>query len=72
MTGWRPLDAAFVDDRAQEAASDTPMLDPALVRGDLADVVNGAVPAAFDSGRRQAFLFRGVAIGDFAVAAPGV
>ena len=67
--GMAALDAAFVDDRAQEAASDTPMLDPALVRGDLADVVNGAVPAAFDSGRRQAFLFRGVAIGDFAVAA---
>ncbi|NKB27508.1 MAG: ornithine cyclodeaminase family protein [Rhodobacteraceae bacterium] len=67
--GMTALDAAFVDDRAQEAESGTPMIDPALICGDLAEVVTGAVPAAFDPGKRQAFLFRGVAIGDFAVAA---
>jgi ornithine cyclodeaminase/alanine dehydrogenase len=61
--------AAYVDDRAQEAASARPMIDPGKVSGDLGEVVRGDVPAAFDPARRSAFLFRGIAIGDFAVAA---
>ena len=67
--GMGALDAAYIDDKAQEAVSDTPMIDPALVQGDLAGVVTGAVPAAFDPAKRQALLFRGVAIGAFAVTA---
>ncbi len=66
MTAW---DAAFIDDHAQEANSPKPLIDPALVTGDLGQVVRGEVGAAFDPAKRTAFLFRGIAIGDFAVAA---
>ena len=63
------LDAAFIDDLTQEAGSDKPLVAPNLVRGDLGQVVRGEVGAAFDPDKRSAFLFRGIAIGDFAVAA---
>ena len=71
---WMPetmsaLEAAYIDDRAQEAASERPLIAPSLVQGDLGEVVRGEVAAAYDPARRSAFLFRGLAIGDFAVAA---
>ncbi len=67
--GMAALGAAFIDDREQEAGMERPLLDPALVRGDLGEVVRGEVPAGFEPDKRSAFLFRGLAIGDFAVAA---
>ncbi len=71
---WRPegmaaLDAAYIDDCEQESVSARKLIDPGLVTGDLGEVVRGEAPAAFDPGRRTAFLFRGIALGDFAVAA---
>ncbi|MEO1274140.1 MAG: hypothetical protein AAFV96_01730 [Pseudomonadota bacterium] len=55
--------------RSVMAAKARKMVDPALVAGDLATLVAGrlALPAART--RPSAFVFRGVAIGDFAVAA---
>ncbi len=67
--GMPALGAAFIDDREQEAGAERPLIGPALVKGDLGEVVRGEVPAAFDPERRSAFLFRGLAIGDFAAAA---
>jgi len=67
--GMAALDVAFIDDRVQEAEMEKPLVDPSLVSGDLGEVVRGDVAAAFDPGKRSAFLFRGLAIGDFAVAA---
>jgi ornithine cyclodeaminase/alanine dehydrogenase len=69
--GLATLDAAYIDDREQEAASPKPLIDAAQVVGDLGEVVRGEVAAGFDATRRTAFLFRGLAIGDFAVAGLG-
>lgn len=70
---WHPasLDAfatIIIDDRAQEATSERPMLDPKRISGDLTDLLTGRVQTAFDPHARSAFMFRGLAIGDLAVA----
>ncbi len=67
--GMRAFDSIIIDDREQEASMDKPMVDPALVRGDLTDLVTGSVAAGFSGEKRTAFVFRGMAIGDFALAA---
>jgi ornithine cyclodeaminase/alanine dehydrogenase len=59
----------FIDDREQEAASPKPMVDPALVTGDLADLITGGEDGTFTPDHCAAFVFRGIAIGDFALAA---
>ncbi len=71
---WAPeslgaFDAVVIDDLAQEAASPKKMVAPELVRGDLEGLVAGDPPLAFDPASRTAFVFRGLALGDFAVAA---
>ena len=71
---WKPesmpaFDSIIVDDVAQEAAAEKPMVDPALVRGDLQGLVNEQVPGRTDPQARTAFVFRGLAIGDLALAA---
>ena len=58
----------FVDDRLQEAAMEKPMVSPELISGDLDSAVLGETPARFDGTGRTAFVFRGLAIGDLAVA----
>jgi ornithine cyclodeaminase len=63
------FDAAYIDDHEQEASSPKPMISKALVRGDMGEVLCGDVAASYDSEKRSAFLFRGLAIGDFAVSA---
>lgn len=70
---WRPegmaaFDAVVIDDTAQEAATGKPMVAPALVAGDLRGLVTGKLEAGFSPGRRAAFVFRGIAVGDIAVA----
>lgn len=72
-TPWHPqgmevFDTVIIDDLAQERASERKMVDPKLVDGDLAGLLLGEVPAAFDAGKRALLIFRGLAIGDFAVA----
>lgn len=71
---WRPetmsaFGCVVIDDRVQEAASPKRMVPEALVHADLKELVSGAVERSYDPGRVSAFVFRGVAIGDFAVAA---
>ncbi|MEM6679835.1 MAG: ornithine cyclodeaminase family protein [Pseudomonadota bacterium] len=58
-----------IDDTVQEAASGHKLCDPALVSGDLGDLVSGRLKAGPDPSRPQALFFRGVAVGDHAVAA---
>ena len=58
-----------IDDRAQEKASPAPMVPYDLVTADLAEVIGGTIPVRFDPAKRSAFIFRGMAAGDFAVAA---
>jgi ornithine cyclodeaminase/alanine dehydrogenase len=64
--------AVIVDDLAQEAASARAMIDPALLRGDLKGLIADAAAIPRDPDRPNAFFFRGLAIGDFAVAALAV
>lgn len=64
--GQRAFGRVYVDDLAQERAMEKPMVAPDLITGELADlVVDGA---AFDPSKPSAFIFRGIAAGDLAVA----
>jgi ornithine cyclodeaminase/alanine dehydrogenase len=57
-----------IDSLEQEEASPHKMVDPKLVSGDLSGLVTGKLGAAFAPGKRSAFAFRGIAVGDIAVA----
>jgi ornithine cyclodeaminase/alanine dehydrogenase-like protein (mu-crystallin family) len=72
-TPWHPqgmdaFDTVIIDDLAQERVSERKMVDPKLVDGDLAELVIGESPTGYDASKRAALIFRGLAIGDFAVA----
>jgi ornithine cyclodeaminase/alanine dehydrogenase len=56
-----------VDDRKQEAESDKPMLPYEKISGDLTELVAGAMPPKVQ-GAPSAFVFRGIALGDYAAA----
>jgi ornithine cyclodeaminase/alanine dehydrogenase len=62
------LDRIIVDDLEQEAGMAKPLVDPALVRGDLTGLVTGDAAGRESAGERTAFVFRGLALGDLAVA----
>ena len=61
------FDRIIIDDLEQEAASE-PMVDPGLVKGDLSGLVQGAVAGRENQDERNAFVFRGLALGDLALA----
>ena len=63
------LSTVVIDDREQELSSPQRMVPYDLVTADLAEVIGGKVPVRFDPDRCSAFIFRGMAAGDFAVAA---
>jgi hypothetical protein len=72
-TPWLPEGmAAFerivIDDLEQEAKMDKPLVAPALVAGDLAGLVCGNLPGRKSAKERTAFVFRGLALGDMALA----
>jgi ornithine cyclodeaminase/alanine dehydrogenase len=61
------FDSVIIDDQEQERTSPKKMVDPDLVGGDLRGLVTGKTDLGFDPRKRSAFIFRGLAIGDFAV-----
>ncbi|MCG6902062.1 MAG: ornithine cyclodeaminase family protein [Rhodobacter sp.] len=69
---WQPAGQSafgriYVDDLEQEKAMEKPMVAADLITGDLTGlVVDGAAP---DPARPSAFIFRGISVGDLAVAA---
>ncbi len=67
--GMPALDRIVIDDLLQEATQPRKLVDPALVSGDLAGLVAGRVQGRGDASERSGFAFRGMAIGDLAVAA---
>lgn len=67
QSGMEAFGAAYIDDHRQEAAIGKPMISPDLVTGDLRDLVSGPGDL-FHPDRRSAFVFRGLAVGDFALA----
>ncbi len=70
---WYPetfdrFDCIIIDDKVQEANMNPPMLDLELVNGDLRDLVNGLITALDSPDTCSAFAFRGLAVGDLALA----
>jgi ornithine cyclodeaminase/alanine dehydrogenase len=66
--GMRAFDRIVIDDLEQEARMPDPMVQPELIAGDLSGLVEGDVAARLSHGERVAFVFRGLALGDLAVA----
>lgn len=63
------LDRVVVDDLAQEAAMETKLVNPSDVAGDLAGLIATSCKGRETAEERTAFVFRGHALGDLAVAA---
>jgi ornithine cyclodeaminase/alanine dehydrogenase-like protein (mu-crystallin family) len=66
--GMKAFDRIVIDDLEQEAKMSKPMVARELVAGDLAGLVAGDLPGRQSAEERTAFVFRGVALGDLAVA----
>ena len=66
--GLTSFGTVIIDDHAQEAALAQPMTGAATVTGDLSELITGQVPSGHDATLPSAFIFRGLAIGDFALA----
>jgi ornithine cyclodeaminase/alanine dehydrogenase-like protein (mu-crystallin family) len=70
---WLPesmsaLDLIVIDDLVQEATMSKPMIKPELVAGDLTGLVCGDVAGRQSNTERTTFAFRGLAVGDLAIA----
>jgi ornithine cyclodeaminase/alanine dehydrogenase len=63
------LQRIVIDDLEQEGKMSKPMVAPALVAGDLFGLVGGEVAGRKNAEERTAFVFRGLAVGDLALAA---
>jgi ornithine cyclodeaminase/alanine dehydrogenase len=62
------FDRIIVDDLAQEADMPKPLVDPVLVSGDLTGLVMDKTAGRRTDNERTAFVFRGLALGDLAIA----
>ncbi|MFQ5624864.1 MAG: ornithine cyclodeaminase family protein, partial [Paracoccaceae bacterium] len=67
--GMAAFGRIYVDDLEQEASAERRMVAPELITGDLSALVCDEPQAAHDPGIASAFVFRGMALGDLAVAA---
>jgi ornithine cyclodeaminase/alanine dehydrogenase-like protein (mu-crystallin family) len=67
--GMGAFQRIVIDDLEQEAKMGKPMIPPALVVGDLSGLVGGEIAGRAGAEERTAFVFRGLAIGDLALAA---
>jgi ornithine cyclodeaminase/alanine dehydrogenase len=66
--GMAAFERIVIDDLEQEAKMTTPMVAPALVAGDLSGLVCGDVSGRKSAQESTAFVFRGLALGDLALA----
>ena len=62
------FDSIIIDDKIQEASMKDPMAPADLISGDLTDLVLERVAPRASADDRTAFIFRGYALGDFALA----
>ena len=67
--GMGAFQRIVIDDLDQEAKMSKPMVPPALVVGDLSGLVSGEIAGRAGAEERTAFVFRGLAVGDLALAA---
>ena len=70
---WLPetmsiFDRIVIDDLEQESTMSKPMIKPELVAGDLAALVCGDLAGRQRASDRTTFAFRGIAVGDLAIA----
>jgi ornithine cyclodeaminase/alanine dehydrogenase-like protein (mu-crystallin family) len=66
--GFSVLDRITIDDQAQEAAMPNKLVAPEYVSGDLSGLVLGKFSGRDHADDRNAFIFRGHALGDLALA----
>jgi ornithine cyclodeaminase/alanine dehydrogenase len=71
---WLPesmpsFDRIVIDDFEQEAKMTKPMVRTDLIAGDLTGLVCGDIAGRLKPNERTSFVFRGMAVGDLAVAA---
>jgi ornithine cyclodeaminase/alanine dehydrogenase len=66
--GMAAFERIVIDDLEQEAKAREPMVAPTLVAGDLLGLVCGDFPGRKSAKERTAFVFRGLALGDLALA----
>ncbi len=66
--GMSAFDRIVIDDIDQEAQMPEPMVAPEWVTGDLTGLVNGTVADRGSEEEKTAFVFRGLALGDLALA----
>ncbi len=62
------FDRIIIEDAAQEATMAEQMIPASLIGEDLLDLVTGRIPGRETESERIAFIFRGLAIGDLALA----
>ena len=67
--GMSAFDRIVVDDMDQELKSDMPLVNKKLIDSDVSGLVLGEVAGRQDPTERTAFVFRGLALGDLAMAA---
>lgn len=67
--GMPAFNQIVIDDLEQETQMPKPLVDLALVAGDLTGLVNGEITGRRAAAEKTAFIFRGLALGDLAVAA---
>lgn len=65
--GMSCFDRIVIDDLPQEKKMPKPMIDPALVAGDLTELVCGDIAGRRSDGEKTTFAFRGLAVGDLAI-----
>lgn len=70
---WAPssmpvFDSIVIDDAEQEKTMPDPMVDTALITGDLQALTTNRIPPRRDERERHAFAFRGLALADLALA----
>ncbi len=70
---WKPdsmkiFDRIVIDDLEQERKMDRPLVRPDLIDGDISNLVMGKIAERKSDEERCAFVFRGLAIGDLALA----
>lgn len=63
------FDTIIIDDLDQESQMEHPLVDLSLVSGDLTGMITGAVSGRSTADEKTAFVFRGFALGDLALAA---
>ena len=69
LGGMAAFERIVIDDLEQEAKMSKPMVAPSLVAGDLSGLVAGEISGRASGEERSAFVFRGLAVGDLALAA---